>query len=221
MERASRLALSCPDAAGGKRPSLGALEPRGVAARRNAVSLDPPQQELLNLILEVSFERRKVTLASGRESDFYLDLRQTLMRPKGVDLAGRLVLDQLVQGPAVDAVGGMAVGAVPLVSAVLAAAARREATSDLLGFFVRKQTKKHGLGRRIEGGFSPEQTVALVEDTTTTGCSALAAVEAVWEAGRKVARVLCLVDRGEGAAEAFAEHGLTLEALFRREHLPV
>ena len=69
---------------------------------------------LLELILEVSFERRKVVLASGRESDFYLDLRQTLMRPRGVRLAGSLVLEKLLDGPPVDSVGGMAVGAVPL-----------------------------------------------------------------------------------------------------------
>ena len=81
------------------------------------------RQALLNLILEVSFEKREVTLASGQKSNFYLDLRQTLMRPKGVSLAGRLVLDLLQTGPPVEAVGGMAVGAVPLVSAVLAAAA--------------------------------------------------------------------------------------------------
>ncbi len=73
--------------------------------------------ELLDLILEVSFRREKVVLASGKESDFYLDLRQTLMRPLGVQLAGRLVLDKLSSGPPVESVGGMAVGAVPLVSA--------------------------------------------------------------------------------------------------------
>jgi len=151
------------------------------------VSLDPMHQELLDLILDVSFERRKVILASGRESDFYLDLRQTLMRPKGVDLAGRLMLEALKRGPAV----------------------------------IRKQAKQHGLGKRIEGGFAEGQTVALVEDTTTTGGSTLDAVDAVQEAGGKVARVLCLVDRGEGAMEAFAERGLTLEPLFGRAHLPV
>ncbi len=79
--------------------------------------------ELIELILEHSIVRREVTLSSGRKSDFYLDLRQTLMRPRGVELAGRLVLEKLRSGPQVDAVGGMAVGAVPLVSAVLAAAA--------------------------------------------------------------------------------------------------
>jgi len=180
-----------------------------------------PREELLQLILDVSFERRKVTLASGRESDFYLDLRQTLMRPRGVELAGNLALEQLLAGPAVEAVGGMAVGAVPFVSAILGAAARRDPPADLLGFFVRKQTKQHGLGRRIEGGFAEGQTVALVEDTTTTGGSTIDAVIAVQEAGGKVARVLCLVDRGEGARDAFRAHGIELEAIFSRDDLPV
>jgi orotate phosphoribosyltransferase len=179
------------------------------------------RQALLNLILEVSFERREVTLASGKKSNFYLDLRQTLMRPKGVALAGRLVLDRLRHGPSVDAVGGMAVGAVPLVSAVLAAAGSDPAMDGLLGFFVRKEKKEHGLARQIEGGFATGQNVALVEDTTTTGGSTLEALDIVEAAGGKVVRVLCLVDRGEGAAEAFAERGVSLESIFGREDLPV
>jgi orotate phosphoribosyltransferase len=179
------------------------------------------RRELLDLILELSFEKRKVTLSSGKQSDFYLDLRQTLMRPRGVELAGELVLEKLLDGPRVEAVGGMAVGAVPLVSAVLAAAARHDASRDLVGFFVRKQTKQHGLARQIEGGFREGQTVALVEDTTTTGGSTLDALEIVRRAGGKVARVLCLVDRGEGAAEAFAERGVALEPLFTRSDLPL
>jgi orotate phosphoribosyltransferase len=177
--------------------------------------------ELLEVILDVSFRRQKVTLASGAESDFYLDLRQTLMRPRGVALAGGLVLDRLLAGPPVEAVGGMAVGAVPLVSAVLAAAAARDPASALLGFFVRKETKKHGLAKRIEGGFAPGQTVALVEDTVTTGGSTLEALDAVEAEGGKVARVLCIVDRCEGAAAAFAARGIELEALFGRADLPV
>lgn len=177
--------------------------------------------ELLDLVLEVSFRRQRVTLSSGRESDFYLDLRQTLMRPRGVALAGEMVLDRLLAGPAVEAVGGMAVGAVPLVTAVLAAAAARDRATPLLGFFVRKETKSHGLGRRIEGAFRAGQTVALVEDTVTTGRSTLEAADLVAAEGGKVARVLCLVDRGEGAAEAFAERGLALESIFTRADLPV
>lgn len=182
---------------------------------------DAERRELLELILDLSFERRKVTLASGKESNFYLDLRRTLMHPRGVHLAGRLALSKLMQGGTfVDAVGGMAVGAVPFVTAVLAAAGEDDG-SRLTGFFVRKETKKHGLGRQIEGNFEPGQTVALLEDTTTTGGSTLDAVDLVEQAGGKVARVLCIVDRGEGALEAFAERGLTLEALFTRADLPV
>ena len=185
------------------------------------MSTTDARRELLDLVLEVSFRRQKVTLASGKESDFYLDLRQTLMRPRGVALAGALVLDRLFAGPPVDAVGGMAVGAVPLVSAVLAAAAARDPQTSLLGFYVRKQAKSHGLGRRIEGGFAPGQRVALVEDTVTTGGSTLEALDAVEAEGGKVVRVLCLVDRCEGAAEAFRARGLDLEALFTRADLPV
>ncbi|MCG8588357.1 MAG: orotate phosphoribosyltransferase [Proteobacteria bacterium] len=186
-----------------------------------SLSSDDARSTLLELIHEVSFERRKVVLSSGRESDFYLDLRQTLMRPRGVELAGRLLWEKLRGGPDVDSVGGMAVGAVPVVSAVLLAAARDPGAEGLLGFFVRKEAKQHGLGRRIEGGFEPGQRVALVEDTTTTGGSTLDALDAVTEAGGKVVRVLCLVDRGEGAAEAFAARGLTLEPVFTRADLRI
>jgi len=183
--------------------------------------MDPRRRQLLELILQVSFEQRPVKLSSGQQSDFYLDLRQTLMRPLGQKLAGELLLGRLMVGTWVDSVGGMAVGAVPLVSAVLSAAAHHDPGTKLLGFFVRKEAKAHGLGQQIEGGFAPGQTVALVEDTCTTGGSTLQALEIVQKAGGRVARVLCLVDRGEGAAEAFAARGLTLEALFTRKDLPV
>jgi len=184
------------------------------------MSGDPARRELLELILDVSFEKRPVTLSSGKQSDFYLDLRRTLMLPRGAKLAGDLVLARLLGGGAgVDAVGGMAVGAVPLVTAVLAAAA--EPLPKLVGFFVRKEAKRHGLGRQIEGNFAPGQRVALVEDTTTTGGSTLDAVDLVEAAGGTVARVLCLVDRGEGAAEAFGARGVTLEPIFTRADLPI
>jgi orotate phosphoribosyltransferase len=179
------------------------------------------RKELLDLILEVSFRREKVTLSSGKESDFYLDLRQTLMRPRGVVLAGALVYEELKSGAPVESVGGMAVGAVPFVSAVLAAAEAKDKGTPLLGFFVRKEKKGHGLGRQIEGAFAPGQTVALLEDTVTTGGSTLQALDLVEEAGGKVARVICLVDRGEGGADAFKERGVVLESLFGREDLPV
>jgi orotate phosphoribosyltransferase len=191
------------------------------AARRIAAALEALRKELLALIVETSFERREVTLSSGRKSDFYLDLRRTLMLPRGQKLAGELMLARLMSGAPVAAVGGMAVGAVPLVSAVLAAAAHHDPEPSLVGFFVRKEAKRHGLGRRIEGYFAAGMRVALVEDTCTTGGSTLEALDAVLAEGGRVARVLCLVDRGEGAREAFAARGVSLEALFTREDLPL
>jgi orotate phosphoribosyltransferase len=188
----------------------------------DAGALAAKRAELLKLILEVSFERREVTLSSGKKSDFYLDLRTTLMRPLGQQLAGELLLAKLArEWPRVDAVGGMAVGAVPLVSAVLSAAAHHDASTPLLGFFVRKEAKKHGKGQQIEGAFRSGMAVALLEDTTTTGGSTLEAMDLVQAAGGHVARVLCLVDRGEGAPEAFAARGVALEPLFTRADLPV
>ena len=188
----------------------------------STASFEAERRELLELILRHSFEKRRVVLSSGRESDFYLDLRATMMRPRGIELAGRLLHARLAEGARVDAVGGMVVAAVPVVSAILLAAARAGgAWRELAGFFVRKEAKQHGLGKRIEGAFREGQTVALVEDTMTTGGSTLQALEAVEEAGGKVARVLCIVDRGEGAADAFAKRGLTLEALYTRADLPL
>jgi orotate phosphoribosyltransferase len=178
------------------------------------------REELLRMILE-TLEEREITLSSGKKSGFYLDCRRPLMTPLGQKLAGELVLGKLMLGPWVDAVGGMAVGAVPLVTSVLAAAAHHDAGTKLLGFFVRKETKGHGLRRRIEGHFRAGQSVALLEDTCTTGGSTLEALQIVEAEGGKVARVICLVDRGEGAAEAFAERGIELEAIFTRADLPV
>lgn len=180
------------------------------------------RRELLELILRHSFEKRRVVLSSGKESDFYLDLRATMMRPRGIELAGRLLHARLADGPRVEAVGGMVVAAVPVVAAVLlAAACAGEEWRDLCGFFVRKEAKQHGLGKRIEGAFRAGHTVALVEDTMTTGGSTLEALDAVEAAGGKVARVLCIVDRGEGAADAFTKRGLALEALYGRADLPL
>lgn len=181
---------------------------------------DEERAELLALVLE-TFEKKKVILTSGKESDFYFDLRQTLMKPRGVELAGRAALALLRRGAPVEAVGGMAVGAVPFVTAILAAASADEKGRELKGFFVRKEPKKHGKGEQIEGGFAAGQTVALVEDTTTTGGSTLDAVDLVEAAGGKVARVLCLVDRGEGAIEKFAERGIVLEPIYTRADLPI
>jgi len=177
------------------------------------------RQKLLDLILDVSFERREVTLASGKKSNFYLDLRQTLMRPLGVELAGKLVLEKLQSGTPVDAVGGMAVGAVPLVSAVLGAAARSPESQGLLGFFVRKEAKGHGQTKRIEGNFKGGDTVVVIDDVITTGGSTLKAIEAVENEGGKVAFVAVLVDRQEGGRENIENAGYPVVSAFTKADL--
>jgi len=130
---------------------------------------------LLEMIL-ATFESKEIILSSGKKSSFYLDCRIPLMKPLGQKLAGEQMLDLLMLGTSVDAVGGMAVGAVPPVCAVLSAAAHHDPGTKLEGFFVRKQAKKHGKGQQIEGSFAPGQNVALLEDTCTTGGSTLEAI---------------------------------------------
>lgn len=173
---------------------------------------------LLNFIIKMSFEKRSVTLASGARSDFYLDMRKTLMTPSGVTLVGRLMWEALNIGePQIDFVGGMAVGAVPLVTSILA-----ECPAGILGFFVRKQRKEYGLKRLIEGHMQPgTANIALVEDVMTTGGSTFEAMRIVQDAGGRVVRVLCLMNRNEGATELFAEHGVVLESIFDRSDLPL
>ena len=160
-----------------------------------------PREPARRRFQRVARDRRLQVDARPLEAPFLGALHAARVeRPRGVALAGQLTYEKLQSGPAIDAVGGMAVGAVPYVSAVLAAAAERDPESGLLGFFVRKETKKHGLGRRVEGGFAPGQTVALVEDTTTTGGSTLEAIAVLKGHGLQVVGVVAIVDRLEGGA---------------------
>jgi orotate phosphoribosyltransferase len=173
------------------------------------------RDELKQLIRERSFGRGKITLASGRESDFYFDLRPTTIHPAGASHVGELVLDAL-DGIAADALGGLEMGAVPIATAAAIAAHRRGA--KLGTFFVRKQPKDHGARKLVEGLPKGEtlrgRNVVIVEDVTTTGGSARQAINAVRQEGAEVVLVLAIVDRQEGAAEAFAAEGIPFRALF-------
>ena len=160
-------------------------------------------------------KRRSVTtgtvfkLASGRTSDFYCNLKPTMMDPEGAWLLGALVCDMLA-GVEADMVGGLEMGAVPIATAV--AVASHAKGRPLPAFFVRKQTKEHGTKSLIEGlvrGESLEgRRVVILEDVTTTGGSSLKAIEAVRAEGATVVRVVTIVDRQEGAGETFAAAGL-------------
>ena len=170
------------------------------------------RKRLIELIRERSFGRRKVVLASGRESDFYFDMKPTMFHPEGAALLARMILARL-SGIGVDYVGGLEMGAVPLIASV--AALSHDQGQPLPGFFVRKAVKDHGTKKRVEGLESlAGKRVVILEDVTTTGGSAIQAVEVTREAGADVVLVLTIVDRLEGAAESFEKAGVPFASLF-------
>ena len=174
----------------------------------------PPAQtsreRLRDLIKELAVVHGRVTLASGREADYYVDLRRATLHHEAAPLIGHLLLDHLEVsgfGPAdIDAVGGLTLGADPVAGALLHAAASRALELD--AFVVRKEGKAYGMQRRIEGPDVEGRRVVAVEDTSTTGGSVLTAVEALREAGADVVAVAVIVDRGTGAREAIEAEGL-------------
>ena len=179
-----------------------------------------PRTELLNLIATLSFKLGDFTLASGQKSDYYIDCRTTTLHAEGGRLSGLVFYDLIREHiPQAEAVGGLTMGADPLVSNTASASAwavadyaeiqelsnelELEAGSDpapslIQGFLVRKAEKSHGTGRRIEGFLKPGAQVVIVDDVCTTGGSTITAIEAAREAGMTVVGVLCLVDREQG-----------------------
>lgn len=170
---------------------------------------------LIEIVKARSFESgREVKLASGRTSTFYFNMKPTMLDAEGGLLIANLILDQL-EGVSAKWIGGLEMGAVPIASAVAAVSPLRN--RPLSAFFVRKQAKDHGTRSLVEG-LAPGETlkgepVIIVEDVTTTGGSALKAVEAVRAEGGETARVITLVDRLEGAEEAFRAAGLPFTPL--------
>jgi orotate phosphoribosyltransferase len=167
---------------------------------------------LVALLAQRSAKRGTFTLASGRASNFYIDARTTTMSPDGLALIGPVALSTLEQtGWAIDSVGGLTLGADPVSYAIAYASAL--AGRPLRCFTVRKEPKKHGTGQRLEGSFRQGDRVVVIEDSMTTGGSALSAAEAVRDAGGTVVGALTLVDREEGAREALAAAGIPFVAV--------
>ncbi|GAA1268850.1 orotate phosphoribosyltransferase [Kitasatospora nipponensis] len=156
----------------------------------------------------------KVTLSSGREADYYVDLRRITLDAQAAPLVGRVLLDATAELD-YEAVGGLTLGADPVAAAMLHAAAARGRELD--AFVVRKAGKAHGLQRRIEGPDVKGRRVLAVEDTSTTGGSVLTAVEALREAGAEVVGVAVIVERG--AAPAIEEAGLPYYTVFTAQDL--
>lgn len=158
---------------------------------------------LAALLRENALVRESVVLSSGRRSSYYFDARQVLLDPEGAELSGRLGYDAL-RGVAPAAVGGLTLGADPLVCAISAAAWADG--QRWTGFYVRKESKRHGLQQWIEGPFIEEGTrVAVVDDVLTSGGSLVTAIERARQAGGEVVAALVVIDRGEGGAQAVRE----------------
>jgi orotate phosphoribosyltransferase len=182
------------------------------------MSIAADRARLLDLLRELSFERRKVVLASGRESDFYIDCKRTALTAEGHALVGRCMFDLVRRlSPRVRGVGGLTLGADPLASAIaLTSFLEREPVDS---FIVRKEPKGHGTGQWIEGRKTiPDGSrVAVLEDVVTTGGSALKAIERCRAEKLDVVACFALVDRDEGGREAIEATGVPLQALFTRK----
>jgi orotate phosphoribosyltransferase len=174
------------------------------------------RSRLRDVIHRRSFGRGEITLASGRKSDFYFNLKPTMLDAEGAALLAELTLDAL-SGERIDYVGGLEMGAVPLAGAIAQLSFMRG--KPIQAFFVRKKPKDHGAKLSVEG-LAPGESLAgkrvvIVEDVTTTGGSAIKAVEAVRDAGAEIVMVFTMVDRDEGAADNFREAGLDFRSLYK------
>jgi orotate phosphoribosyltransferase len=171
---------------------------------------------LMDIIRVRSFGRGEITLVSGRKSNFYFNLKPTMLDAEGAALLAQLTLDALREEK-FELIGGLEMGAVPIAGAIAQLSFLEG--KPVSAFFVRKKPKAHGAKLSIEGLAPGEalkgKRVVVVEDVTTTGGSALKAVEAVREAGGIVALVFTMIDREEGAAETFKAAGLPFRSLFR------
>jgi orotate phosphoribosyltransferase len=175
-------------------------------------SMTDREEQLLALLKERSFRRGTFRLASGDTSDYYIDGRMTVVFSRAARLVGE-VLYERTQDLAFDAIGGLAVGAIPLVTAAVIGCDLHSRKME--GFWVRDKVKDHGTQKLIEGNLKPGSRVVIVDDVITRGNSSLAAIQAVRSINCEVVRVLSLVDRLCGAEQLFRENGITdYQAIF-------
>lgn len=174
---------------------------------------DKRLRRLRRIIKQESYQEGQFTLASGRTSTYFFQLRQTTMHPEGASLIGDLLVD-FMRNENIRCIGGPELGAVPVVSAAAIMGFQRNYPLD--AFFVRKEAKKHGARELIDGHVQPGADVLMVDDVTTTGGSILRAVDSIAHMKCKITKALSIVDREEGAPLHLSERGITLYALFTR-----
>ena len=198
-----------------QRPAARETDAAAPAPARDAARAQA-KARLLEIIKAKSLLKGRFTLVSGAVSDYYLDMKPTMFDPEGAHLVAEIVCDLLADERDVDAIGGLELGAVPIITAVCA---RSWLGRPVAGFVVRKEIKDHGTEQKIDGNFKPDSTVILFDDVTTKGGSVMRAVRAVRERGARVAKIITLVDRLEGASENLGKEGIELVALYTTRDL--
>lgn len=176
------------------------------------------QARLLELLRTQALTIGPTVLSTGQESNYYVDAKLVTLSPEGANLTAKVLLAML-KGDQIDALGGPSMGADPILGAV--AALSQEEGRPLPTFIVRKEPKKHGKRKLIEGPLKEGSKVAVVDDVVTTGASLLRAIKAVEEMGCQVVRAIALIDRQEGGREALAREGHELVSVFTAEELGV
>jgi orotate phosphoribosyltransferase len=174
------------------------------------------RDELIQHIATNAFKKGDFTLASGRKSNYYINGKLSTLDARGAYLVARTFL-AMIADDVPDAVGGLTLGADPIVGSMLSLAGLEDL--NMKGFIVRKAAKDHGTKAQVEGPLSGGEKVVIVEDVVTTGGSSMKAVKAVEEMGCKVTRILAIVDREEGGKENLAAEGYRLESIFTAREL--
>ena len=174
------------------------------------------RDRLRQMLLDRSMRFGEFVLSSGATSNYYIDVRKTSLHPDGLKLISRMFWDVL-KSDRITAVGGLTLGADPLVAGLMLLAA--EEGQALEGFLVRRTTKDHGLRGQVEGNLAGHKRIAILDDVITSGESALIAAEAAESYKAEVVRVLAVVDREQGAAQVFEQRGYPFSALFSIDEL--
>ena len=175
-------------------------------------SIKDEREELRQLIIRDAYCKEKITLSSGRESDYYIDARRVTLSAQGGYLCARMILD-VIGDDDIDAIGGPTLGADPMIGAI--SVLSLQAGKPINTFIIRKTPKSHGKQQQIEGPLLEKGSrVVLIDDIATTGKAFIQSIEVLEKAGIQIHKTICIVDRGEGAFEAVAQKGCELVSLF-------
>jgi len=175
-------------------------------------SIDTDKSELFRLLKTQAFSTGKFILSSGKESNFYLDARLVTLSAPGAYLTGRIMLS-MINGEAVDAIGGPTLGADPMVGAI--ASLSYQEGRPINTFIIRKQPKAHGKQQQLEGPMLKEGAcVVIIDDVATTGKAFVESIEVLQKMNIKIKKAICVIDRGEGAREALAKYNVPMQSIF-------